>query len=109
MDIIKKQAQAGTLTVPIGHERVHELAKILFHVNQLVPFPKSDAELEDWARSLLSFSPNFDSRKLVFLINEFKLGRIEWQKDVGIQNITMNLQLVDETHSGFRLKAKISY
>ncbi len=109
MDLIRKTPPIDTLTVPIGHERVYEVALLLAHIRQLTPFPLGDAELTDWARSLLALSPNFDLRKLAFLINEFKMGNIEWKRDVAIQNVIMNLRRVRETESGFRLVNSVNY
>lgn len=103
MDIVKRTAGIGTLTVPIDHERVKEVASVLVHVRQLTPYPFGDTELEDWSRSLIALSPAFDIRKLEFVIKCFMLGELEWAKDAGIQNIIMSLKKVHETHSGFRL------
>jgi hypothetical protein len=109
MDLIKRTQATDTLTVPIGHERVREVAVILAHIRQLTPFTVADTELENWARSILALSPNFDLNKLAFIINQFKLGNIEWQRDVGIQNIIMNLRRVRDYDDGFRLINSTNY
>lgn len=106
---IQKTQHSGTLQVSLENKK-QEICKILFHINQVIAYPKSDQELEDWAASLLTFNPELDPRKLAFLIDRFKLGEIEWQKDVGIQNITMNLRRIRATTVGFRLSnSQINY
>lgn len=87
--------------------KIDELIRVLGYVNQLVAYPKPDAELRAWAVTILNLSPKFDTDKLRFVMREFQACNIMWNKDMGIQNIIVHLKRVVKTESGYEFTEKI--
>lgn len=80
-----------------------ELMRIVTQVNQLRPYALTAIEVAEWSKTLLSF-PGLDFGGLQFLIDEMKFGRVEYDKGLGIQNLTVGLTRVEKTESGYRMK-----
>lgn len=68
-----------------------ELAKQVYQINQLVPYPLSDIQIEDIAKSLEELVPELTPMQLKKMIDRFKIGYYEWDKTKVIQNIFKNL------------------
>jgi hypothetical protein len=68
-----------------------EIAKIVWHVNQLVAYPLNDNQIEAWSKSINELLPDLELEELSVLINNFKIGRYDWNYHYGIQNILKNL------------------
>lgn len=68
-----------------------EIAKIVYHINQLIAYPLSAIQIEDWARSLNELYPKIDLNILKNTIRMMKLGKIDFDSKKGIQNITCAL------------------
>ena len=73
------------------NEKEFEIAKIIWHVNQLVAYPLTDYQIESWAKSIAELAPNVTPDEIKKIIDNFKIGRIEWDYHSGIQNIFKNL------------------
>lgn len=101
MDGIIKHQQNGTLT--IRTEIDFELCKVLLHVQQLTAFEIPKEMIEDWSKSLKKLIPDLDYNALQFLIDQMKLGNIEYDKALGIQNLTNGLRFVRKTETGYKL------
>lgn len=69
-----------------------ELCKELYHVNQLTSFSVNDERIIEWSKSLSELVPNLDAKDLHTLINDFKLGELEYNQKEGIQNIIKGLK-----------------
>lgn len=69
------------------------LCKSLVHVNQLSPFDVSDAKIMDWAKSIQELMPNVGCEDLKTLIDDFKLGVLDYDNKKGIQNIFIGLSI----------------
>lgn len=80
-EIIKQENKLANMPA------VENLAIQLFHVNQLTPYPYSDAMLEAWAVSILELTPEIKAEDLKFIIDKMKLGAIPYDSKKGIQNI----------------------
>lgn len=63
------------------------LAVEIFHVNQVMPYPLSDLQISDWAKSINELMPEVSSADIKKIIDDFKLDNIEWDNKKGIQNI----------------------
>ena len=100
-DSIQKIQQTDLATSPI----FERLMKVVYHVNQLRAYPMSPIEIAEWSRTLLFGFPNLDIGALEFLIEEMKFGRFEWDKTIGIQNLTLGLPRVEKTQEGYRIKS----
>jgi hypothetical protein len=70
------------------------IAKELVRVNHLVGFPMSGEDIQEWSIQLYELVPNLDTSRLHFLLNEFAMDHIEWDKNKGIQNIFNGLKRV---------------
>lgn len=68
-----------------------EIAKIVWHVNQLVAYPLTDNQIEAWSKSINKLIPSLDLKKLELLIDEMKVGNIDWDTRKGIQNLFVHL------------------
>lgn len=79
------------------------VAKILWHINQIVSYPMSDHQIEDWARSLMELKPNTDLAALKFLIDKFKTGDMEYDYRKGIQNIFIGLRYVYQENGVYKI------
>ena len=75
-----------SLSTPLN-DKEYEIATILWHVNQLTPFPLSDTQIETWSRSVNELRPNIEINRLDKMMRLLKLGEIEWDHKAGIQNI----------------------
>lgn len=63
------------------------LAKQIYHVNQLKPYPLSKTEIEDWAISINELRPEITAQHLKTIIDNFKIGHFIWDNTLGIQNL----------------------
>jgi hypothetical protein len=73
------------------------LLKELCHINLLVAYPIPDAMLELWAASIMELKPEITPFILKEIINEFKLGKIEYNPRKGIQNIFSAFREINAT------------
>jgi len=76
-------------------DREMQIGKIIYHVNQLTPFPISDENIIAWAKSIDELKPNLKLEDLKKAIDKLKLGEVDFNPHVGIQNIFNALRLVD--------------
>lgn len=79
------------------------VAKILWHINQIVSYPMSDHQIEDWAKSLMELKPNTDLTALKFLIDKFKTGDLEYDYRKGIQNIFIGLRHIYQEDGVYKI------
>ncbi len=70
------------------------IAKELVRVNHLVGFPMSGEDIQEWSIHLNEIIPDLEPWRLHFLLNQFAMERIEWDKNKGIQNIFIGLKRV---------------
>lgn len=84
--------------------RVAELVK---DVNMLAPFPLEGPQIMHWAKDLVRLLPMEELMKLPFLMDQFKLENVIWDKTLGIQNIIRGLRQVEHTIDGFKLNKPI--
>jgi hypothetical protein len=82
-------------------EKVIELALVVFHINQVVPYPLSDLQIADWAKSINELRPDVEPQKLKEVIDKMKLGQIEWNYRQGIQNIFRALETESDKEKDF--------
>lgn len=69
-----------------------KFAKIIYHVNQLTPYPLTGVQIEDWAKTLADLYRGLDLEVLKDIIKEMKLDNLEWNPKQGIQNLTRALK-----------------
>jgi len=75
-----------SLSTPLQPKEI-EIAKVVWHVNQILTYQLSDIQIESWARSINELKPDLDPNTLLKAINLVKVGKIEWDCKVGIPNI----------------------
>jgi hypothetical protein len=68
------------------------IAKVLYHVNQLSPFIVTDQTIIEWTKSIQEILPNIDNNDLRALLNDFKTDAIHYDNKLGIQNIFIGLK-----------------
>lgn len=79
----KKVSQSlGNLT-----EKQTAFAKVLINYNQLTPYPYSDLQISDWAKSIDDLMPQIKPETLKTIIDKMKMGVYEFDSKLGIQNI----------------------
>jgi hypothetical protein len=83
------------------------LIKAVGEVNKLVSFPLEVPELVSWAMDIERLYPGIGASRLRFLIDQYKLEELVWDKSKGIQNIFAGLKMVGKSESGYYLKKKI--
>lgn len=76
-------------------ERVKEIGKELVNVNQLMQYPKSGPELKAWTESICELLPETTSEHVKFVIDLQKMGRLDYDPALGVQNI---IKALDMTH-----------
>lgn len=59
----------------------------LSEINKLIPFPLNSEQIKSWGLDILELKPEITVGILTLIINDFKLDRLEWDKNKGIQNI----------------------
>lgn len=83
--------RSGSLTVS---KPVAEIAKAIVHVNRFVGFPLAGEEIVDWAQDIERLAPDRTPQEIAFLMDAFKVGDLEWNKEEGIRNIFKGLRRV---------------
>lgn len=83
------------------NEKEVEIAKIIYHINQLTSFPLSATQIEDWTRTINELRPHQDLVKLKAIVNMMKIGEIEYNSRLGIQNIFLALKKYDKIKIGY--------
>ena len=73
-------------------EKEIEIAKVIFHVNQLSNYPLGVPQIEDWSKSIEDIVPNLEIDDLKYLIKCFKIGEEHYDYKLGIQNIFIGLR-----------------
>lgn len=85
------QERANTLPAAKGEvtlsQKEIEIIGVIVDVNALVSFKLTDTELEHWARILNRLKPDLDESDLCKIMDNFLLGKTEWDARLGIQNI----------------------
>lgn len=81
-------SQSIALTEPV------QLFKTLFDINQLIPFPLADIQIEDWAASLKRLAPKCTEAELRTVLDKFMTGRTKWDVKQGIQNLFRGIELL---------------
>lgn len=64
-----------------------DFIKELYHVNYLTAFPISDTILEGWYHCITEIEPALTKEALKWILTEMKVGNIEYNPKLGIQNI----------------------
>lgn len=76
-------------------QKEHDIAKIIYHINQVRTYPLTAIEIEDWSRSINEILPELELDNLRELVVEMKKGNIEYDNTRGIQNIFKGLNRLD--------------
>ena len=71
-----------------------KIGQVIVHINQLTPFPYSDFQLIDWAKSINELTPELTPDILKKIIDKYKLGIYEFNSRAGIQNIFRGYKLI---------------
>ena len=83
------------------------VAKLIQDINMLVPFPLEASDIIRWAQDLARLLPMEELTKLPFLMDQFKLETVIWDKTLGIQNIIRGLRCIEHTETGFKVNKPI--
>ena len=87
MEITKLNQDLSSL-----RNKIIEVGKGLYHLNQLTSFPISDDSIIEWSKSIDEILPELELKDLTDLIKDFKTGFIEYDNRLGIQNIFNGLR-----------------
>ena len=73
---------------------ITKIGQVIVHINQLTPFPYSDFQLIDWAKSINELTPELTPDILKKIIDKFKIGIYEFDSRAGIQNVFRGYKLI---------------
>lgn len=79
MELIKTNSSPSIVNV--------EMAKQIYQINLLIPYPLADSQIEDFANTLEELIPELTPVQLKRMIDRFKVGVYEWDRNKLIQNI----------------------
>jgi hypothetical protein len=68
--------------------------KAVYQFNQLRAFSLTDIEIVEWAASIARLLPELNPSALEFMVDKMKIGEIQFDKTLGIQNIFNGLKQV---------------
>lgn len=86
---IQLKGQSG---LPSLTNKQNEIGLAIYHVNQLTNFPIPDERISEWARSIDEICPNLEIEDLKSVIDDFKIGELEYNHREGVQNIFFGLK-----------------
>ncbi len=69
------------------------LVKELYHINYVVNYPLSDIMLEGWDRTIKELEPEITNEVIKWILDNVKLGFMDWDNKKGIQNIFEGFRL----------------
>ena len=95
---IQKTAPTDLVTLPAD-----SLVKAVYQFNQLRAFSLTQIEILEWARSIERLQPDIDVNQLMFVIDQMKVGNLEYDKTIGIQNIFKGLKMTEKTKDGYKI------
>jgi hypothetical protein len=79
MELIKNNSSLSTVEI--------DLARQIYQINLLIPYPLTDSQIEDFSRTLQELVPELTPAQLKRMIDRFKMGIYEWDRNKMIQNI----------------------
>jgi hypothetical protein len=93
----------------VSIERVSNVSKALYPINNLLPFPLTDTQLEDWSKFILEQEPVFDTRYLSVIFNYFITGKYKLDGRITVMDIFCCYEYVlfDLLHDKPELTGKI--
>jgi len=99
-NIVKSNGNLPALT-----KRDEAICKVINRFNQLRSFRLDPIEILEWKDSLNRvFGEKMDLGALDFAIDKMISGELEYDKNLGIQNIISAMRQVEKTKSGYRIK-----
>ena len=90
MDKLQKQ-QSQSLSTPLCGKEL-EIVAPLFYINILTPYRVDDTILELWSININRLLPDVDPQEISDLMDAFMKNEVEWDRNLGIQNIFLGLQ-----------------
>ena len=82
-----------TNSLPSTHleSKEQEIAMKLYYVNILTPFRVDDSILELWSITVNRLLPDLETEELQSLMDAFMKNEVEFDRNLGIQNIFIGL------------------
>lgn len=77
--------------------------KALVRINQLVPYPLTADDIYDWAMSIERIATGVEPFAISFVIDQYMMGVMEYDKSKGIQNIFTGLKKIEKTEKGYQV------
>lgn len=72
--------------------------------NKLRAFPLTPQEIVAWALTVEDVVPGVDPMAVCWLVDEMLAGRYEYDKNAGIQNLTLGLMKIERVGNNFQFK-----
>lgn len=79
--------QNQNLSLEVKQEKIQIIGKEIYHINQIISFPMNDIQIEDMTKSIIELCPEIEPQMLKNIIDNFKTGKREWDRNRNIQNI----------------------
>ncbi len=68
-------------------EKEMKIGKEVYGINLLTPFPLSVNQIADWSKCINELKPDLQVEELKQAMDKLKLGTVEFNHQIGIQNI----------------------
>lgn len=72
--------------------------------NKLRPYPLDKKEILQWALTIENVIQDLDPLALCWLVDEMLAGRYEYDRNAGIQNLTLGVLRVERVGTGYQIK-----
>lgn len=72
--------------------------------NQLRAFPLSQKEIFQWAQTIEAVEPPIDPLALCWLVDEMLVGRVQYDRGAGIQNLIQGVANVERVGNTFQMR-----
>lgn len=77
--------------------------------NQLRDFKLGDSEIMEWKNTIVKLAPDATPEIIAFVIENMMIGKIEYDRNIGIKNIFLGLKEVELKDGKLRVKPQYRY
>lgn len=71
--------------------------------NQLRSFKLNLSDVLQWKDTIIRLKPEIEPEAISFVVDKLILGELDYDKDLGIQNIINGLNMLVRTEKGYKL------
>lgn len=90
-----QEIQKSQQNLPLLNDRLTKIGKLVYQMNLLAPYPLSDQSIIEWSKCIDELMPDLKLETLKEAIDNMKLGKLEYDKNLGIQNIFLAIRSLE--------------